>query len=104
MLQTATPVLATALAPVDPASPAFPDFGTQLPQLAGQFNAAASQLLTMVDSSIIGLIRLAYITVLLLGVLLYFTKLQKRLGRDLITGGIVLAMLSELGFPAISRL
>ncbi len=47
--------------------------------------------------------RVAYITVFILGVLLYFTRLHKRLGRELITGGVVLAVLSEFVFPLILK-
>jgi hypothetical protein len=45
--------------------------------------------------------RVAYVTVLVLGVFLYFTRINRRLGKELITGGIALAILSEFVFPAI---
>jgi hypothetical protein len=93
-----------ALAPFDTAAPSPPDFGAELQQLAGEFNAAATQLLTTIDSTVIDVTRVAYITILLRRALLYFTRVQKRLRRELITGGIILAMLSEFVFPLISKL
>ncbi|QQG48078.1 MAG: hypothetical protein HY247_04770 [archaeon] len=80
-----------------------PDFGALVQQLAAQFVATMSVVLSTVDSTVVEVARLAYVTVLLLGVLLYFTHLEKRLGKDLIKGGVVLAVLSEFVFPAISR-
>jgi hypothetical protein len=104
MIEALVPLLASwrMLEPLDPASPS--GFGSALQQLASEFNAAAAQLLATIDNAIIDLTRAAYITVLLVGVFLYFTRIQKRLGRDLIVGGIVLALLVEFVFPAISSL
>ncbi|MGA2665557.1 MAG: hypothetical protein ABSF83_11490 [Nitrososphaerales archaeon] len=78
-------------------------FATVLNQLANEFNTAASQLLTVIDGTVIDVTRVAYVTVLLLGLFLYFTRVQRRLGRDLITGGIALAVLSEFVFPALVK-
>jgi hypothetical protein len=38
------------------------------------------------------------------GLLLYFTHVNRRQGKDLVKGGVVLAVLSEFVFPGISRL
>jgi hypothetical protein len=81
-----------------------PDLGSIIQQLAQQFTSIMSSILTTIDSTIMVMARLAYVTVLLLGILLYFTHLEKRLGKDLIKGGIVLAVLAEFVFPLISRL
>jgi len=78
-------------------------FSSVLNQLANEFNTAANQLLTVIDGTVIDVTRVAYITVLLLGLFLYFTRVQRRLGKDLITGGIALAVLSEFVFPALVR-
>jgi len=105
MIEAAVPLISLilVLAPWDVA-PAPPDFGTELQQIAGEFNSAASQLITTLDSTVTDLTRLAYVTVLLLGLFLYFTHIQRRLGRELITGGVVLAVLSEFVFPWLSKL
>jgi len=105
MIEATVPLISVllVLVPLDVA-PAPPDFGTELQQLASEFNSAASQLLTTVDATVTDLTRLAYVTVLLLGLFLYFTHIQRRLGRELITGGIVLAVLSEFVFPWLSKL
>lgn len=80
-----------------------PDFGTVVQQLASEFTSDASQLLLAIDGVVIDISRLAYVTILLLGLFLYFTHLQRRLGKDLIAGGILLAVLSEFFFPLIAK-
>ena len=81
-----------------------PDVGNVIQQLAQQFTSIMSTVLTTVDTTVIELARLAYVSVLLVGILLYFTHFEKRLGKDLIKGGVVLALLSEFVFPAIIKL
>jgi hypothetical protein len=104
MIETFISILASllVLAPLDSSTP--PDFGAELQQFASEFNSGAAQLIAVIDSTMIDLTRMAYITVLIIGVFLYFTRLNRRLGRELITGGIALAILSEFIFPAISKL
>ena len=85
-------------------SPQPPDLGSIIQQLAQQFVSVMTTLLTTIDSTVIIVARLAYVTVLLLGILLYFTHAERRLGKDLIKGGIILAVLSEFVFPLISKL
>ncbi len=80
-----------------------PDWGSVVQQWAQQFATVMSQLLMTVDTTVVELARVAYVTVLLVGVLLYFTRLERRLGKDMIKGGVVLAVLSELVFPALVR-
>jgi hypothetical protein len=88
--------------PLD-ASPSPPDFGSVLQQIASEFSAGTTQLLLAIDGAVIDVTRVAYITVFILGILLYFTRIHKRLGRELITGGVVLAVLSEFVFPLIIK-
>lgn len=85
-------------------TPQSPDWGSVVQQLAQQFASLMTTILTTIDSTVVTLARVAYVTVILLGVLLYFTHLERRLGKDLIKGGIVLAVISEIIIPAISKL
>jgi hypothetical protein len=78
------------------------DFGTLFQQYVNQFTSDASQLLLTIDSTVVIMVRLAFVTLLLLGVFLYFTRLHRRLGKDLIYGGVILAILSEIVFPLFS--
>jgi len=78
-------------------------FGTVLQQLASEFTSDATQLMLAIDDAIIDISRLAYITVLLIGVFLYSTRLSRRFGKDLIFGGVLLAILTEFVFPLIAR-
>ncbi len=73
-------------------------------QLAQQFASTASILLTTVDSTVIDLARMAYVSLLMIGLLLYFTHIEKRLGKDLIKGGVALAIISEFVFPVLTKL
>ena len=85
-------------------TPQSPDWGSVVQQLAQQFASLMTTILNTIDSTVVLVARLAYVTVLLLGVLLYFTRIERRLGKDLIKGGIVLAIISEIIIPALSRL
>jgi hypothetical protein len=80
-----------------------PDMGAVIQQIASQFTALAATLLSTVDSTVVLLARLAYISVLLIGLLLYFTHLERRLGKDLIKGGVILAVLCEFVFPMVVK-
>jgi anti-anti-sigma regulatory factor len=73
-------------------------------QLAQQFASTATTLLTTVDSTVIDLTRVAYVSLLMIGLLLYFTHLERRLGKDLIKGGVALAVILEFVYPVLTKL
>jgi len=73
-------------------------------QFAQQFTSAVTVLLATIDSTVIDLSRVAYVTLLMLGLLLYYTHLERRLGKDLIKGGVALAIISEFVFPYLTKL
>lgn len=73
-------------------------------QLAQQFSSTLTALLATVDSTVIDITRVAYVTLLLLGILLYYTHVANRLGKDLIKGGVALAVISEFVFPWLVKL
>jgi len=72
-------------------------------QFAQQFSSTVSFLLTTVDATVVDLSRIAYATLLMVGLLLYFTHVEKRLGKDLIKGGVALAVISEFVFPFLTK-
>lgn len=72
--------------------------------LAQRFTSVMIVILATLDNTVIYLARLAYISVLMVGLLLYYTHTERRLGKDLIKGGIVLAILAEFVFPALVKL
>lgn len=72
--------------------------------LAQQFTSIMTVILTTLDTTVIDVARLAYISVLMVGLLLYYTHTERRLGKDLIKGGIVLAILAEFVFPELLKL
>lgn len=72
-------------------------------QLAQQFTSTMTFLLTTVDSTVVDLARVAYVTLLLVGLLLYYTHAAQRLGKDLIKGGVALAVISEFVFPVLVK-
>ena len=73
-------------------------------QLAQEFASTMSVVLATVDSTVITLARMAYVSLLMIGLLLYFTHIERRLGKDLIKGGVALAVISEFIFPVLSKL
>ncbi len=101
LLAAAVEVLA-GVSKLDIAQP--PDMGAVIRGLAKQFTSMAALVLTAVNSTVIDVSRLAYVSILLVGVLLWATHVHMRLGRDLIKGGIVLAVLSEIVFPVIGKI
>ena len=72
-------------------------------QLAQQFMSAMTAVVAVVDATVVDVARLVYVTILMIGLVLYFTHAERRLGKDLIKGGVVLAVLAEFVFPAISK-
>jgi hypothetical protein len=81
-----------------------PGVGNIVEQFAQEFTTAVKVLLGTIDSTVIDLSRLAYVTLLMLGLLLYFTHIERRLGKDLIKGGVALAVISEFVFPYLAKL
>lgn len=81
-----------------------PDMGAIIQNLARQFISVASMLLITINSVVIDISRLAYITIILVGILLYSSHADRRHGKDLMKGGIALAILSEVVFPFLNRI
>ena len=73
-------------------------------QFAQQFTTALSLLLATVNSTVLDVSRIAYVSLVMVGLLLYYTHIERRLGKDLIKGGVALAILSEFVFPVLTRL
>ena len=73
-------------------------------QFAQQFTADVTLLLNTIDSTVVDLSRIAYVSLVMIGLLLYYTHVERRLGKDLIKGGVVLAIVSEFVFPFLTKL
>jgi len=73
-------------------------------QFAQQFTSAVTVLLATVDSTVVDVSRVAYVSLVMIGLLLYYTHIERRLGKDLIKGGVALAIVSEFVFPVLTRL
>lgn len=103
---TFTTTVSPTLLPLAPqgavAQPA--DLATAVQQWAAQFGVEAGQVLVAVDSAVIDITRAAYVTLFLVGFLLYFSHTNRRLGKDFITGGVALVILSEFVVPFIMRI
>ncbi len=95
---------ALLLAPLLLKGSQYPDIATVIQQLSGGFAANATQFVIALDSAAIHIARLAYVTAFLVGALLYFSRLHKSLGREMVTGGLLLAVLSEFILPALIKL
>jgi hypothetical protein len=94
-------VLAAAVG-LDVAQP--PDMAAVIHNLAKQFMTIAGLLVTTINSVVIDISRLAYVTIILVGILLYSTHVDRRHGKDLVKGGVALAVLSEVVFPMLNRI
>jgi len=80
------------------------NLGSAVQQFAGQFATGTAAVLGSVNSAVLDIARVAYVTCLLVGVLLYFTHLGRRLGKDLIVGGVLLVVLTEYVIPTVTAL
>lgn len=67
--------------------------------LSSKFVNLFEKIVTVLKGAILNISRIAYSLVAMVGVLLYFSRLNKRLGLDLIKGAIILALISEIIFP-----
>lgn len=83
-------------------TPPAPD--TLIQQFAQQFTSTMTYLLSVVDGTVVDLTRVVYVTLLLVGILLYYTHASQRLGKDLIKGGVALAIVSEFVFPWLLKI
>jgi anti-anti-sigma regulatory factor len=82
------PAVASAIGlPLLDAPQPAPDLATAIQQFASQFATETAAVLSSVNAAVLDIARVAYITCLLVGVLLYFTHLGRRLGKDLIVAG-----------------
>jgi hypothetical protein len=98
------PAIASAIGLPILATPQPPDFVTAVQQFASQFAIGTAAVLSSVNSAVLDIARVAYVTCLLVGIVLYFTHLGRRLGKDLIVGGVVLVVISEYVIPAVSTI
>lgn len=73
-------------------------------QFAQQFTSAVTALLATVDSTVVDVSRVAYVSLVMVGLLLYYTHIERRLGKDLIKGGVALAIICEFVFPVLTKL
>jgi len=102
LLLVPTVASAIGLPILDAQSP--PDLGSSLQQSASQFASETAAVLTTINAAVVDIARVAYITCLLVGVLLYYSHLGRRLGKDLIVGGVALVVLTEYVIPTVTAL
>jgi len=85
-------------------APQPPDLATAIQQFASLFATETAAVLSSVNAAVLEIARVAYVTCLLIGVLLYFTHLGRRLGKDLIVGGALLVVITEYVIPSVTAL
>ncbi|MDG6973324.1 MAG: hypothetical protein JRM95_00650 [Nitrososphaerota archaeon] len=84
--------------------PPPPGVENQIQQFAQQFVTTTTFLLGVIDNTVIDIMRVAYVSLLIVGILLYYTHSAQRLGKDLIKGGVALAIISEFLVPWLVKL
>ncbi len=85
-------------------APPPPDFVSAIQHFASQFATGTAAVLSSVNLAVVDIARVAYVTCLLVGVLLYFTHIGRRLGKDLMVGGVLLVVISEYVVPAVTTI
>jgi hypothetical protein len=102
-LLLAVPAVASAIGlPLLDAPQAPPDLATAIQQFASQFATEPATVISSVNAAFLDIARVAYVTCLLVGVLLYFTHLGRRLGKDLVISGVLLVVVSEYVIPVVT--
>ncbi|MEM1985993.1 MAG: hypothetical protein QXG36_00580 [Nitrososphaeria archaeon] len=71
--------------------------------LSSKFVNLFEKIVMILKGAILNISRIAYSLVAMVGVLIYFSRLNKRLGLDLIKGAIILALISEIIFPFLVK-
>jgi hypothetical protein len=102
LLLLAPPVATGIALPVVGAQPG--DISSGIQQFASNFSTQTAAVLTSIDGAVNDIIKVAYLTCLLVGVLLYYTHIGRRLGKDLIIGGVMLIVIAEFVIPVVSGL
>jgi hypothetical protein len=85
-------------------APSPTNLGADIQQLTSHFATETAAALTSINAAAIDIARVAYITCLLVGILLYYTRLGRRVGKDLIYGGVALVVLTEYVMPTVTAL
>lgn len=73
-------------------------------QWVSQFSAGSTQVLQAVNTALTDVFKLAWVTLLSIGIILYLTHLNRRLGKDFIFGGAAMALLVQFIFPVVFKL
>ena len=98
------PAVASAIGLPLADAPQPTDIATGIQQYASQFATETAAVLTTINTAVIDIVRVAYVTCLLVGVLLYYTHIGRRLGKDLIYGGVALIVVTEIVIPFVAGL
>jgi len=97
MAAAATPTSA----PVAPAS-GFQIVGF-IQQYGGYLASGVNAALSSADNTIILIAKSAFVFLIILGVLLYYSRLGKRLGKELLEGGVVIGIFLFFGVPYLQN-
>lgn len=80
------------------------DAASSVQQWVNHFSAGSAQVLQAVNTALTDVFKLAWITLISIGILLYLTHLNRRLGKDFIFGGTAMALLVQFIFPVVFKL
>jgi|GEM_PF-5957123 len=67
--------------------------------LGEKFVQIVERMLSIIKAVVAQVARISYATVGMVGVLLYYSRVNKKIGMDLIKGAIILAVIAEVVFP-----
>ena len=106
---TATSSTVNATARLDPAVPSTNSTAPQplIPAMQGwvsSFATNATAFTTTLDKAVIDIAGAAVIFLVITGVFLWFSRINRRLGKDLLEGGILIGLFLEFGVPFLLSL
>lgn len=77
------------------------DVAQLITSLIDRFIEGGSQVVIHLTYGLIKLAKVVYLLLIVLGIFLYFTQINRRTGKNLIIGGIVIAFIFEYVIPYI---
>lgn len=76
---------------------------TSIQGFAAGFAAGAQSVIETIDAAVIAIATVGFVTLIVLGVVLWFSRLSRHLGKELVEGGVVIAIFIEFVYPVLQH-
>lgn len=83
------------------ANQTLPSNVSSIQGFANTFAAGTASLIATLDGAAVDIGRAAFIFLIIAGVLLWFSRVNKHLGKELVEGGVIIALFIEFVVPIL---